>query len=170
MSPSDRMAPLTLSVTSARLLVTSRHPHPLIQFDADGDELRQVQLPNDMVPRHAVESPTETFIVSLYNKQLKQDQVVEVNNVGEVLRKFGGSRLSSLGGIPHIAVDCVGNVFVADCHYGRILLLQNRLSSCRVIVNQHQLRYNQPRRICYSEQSGHLLVRMVNGVAAFYVV
>jgi len=44
-----------------------------------------------MEPQHAVESPTGTFIVSLYNRQLTQGQVVEVNNVGEVLRKSSSS-------------------------------------------------------------------------------
>ena len=61
-SPSDTFTPYTLSVTSTRLLVvTSRHTRQLIQFDEVGDELRRVQLPDDMVPVHAVESPTGTF-------------------------------------------------------------------------------------------------------------
>ena len=86
-----------LSVTSTRLLMTSHDTHQLLQFNAHGDELRRVQLPRQMLPQHAVESPTGTFIVSLYNKQLKHDQVVEVNTGGEVLRQFSGSRLTSLG-------------------------------------------------------------------------
>ena len=72
-----------------------------------------------MYPWHAVESPTGTFIVSRYNVQLKQEQVVdqgdvvEVNTGGEVRRQFSGSRLSSLSLIEHVAIDSHGNIFVA---------------------------------------------------------
>ena len=68
-SPDDTFKPQSLSVTSTRLLVTSWSSRQLRQFDADGDELRrvQLQLPYDMLPEHAVESPTGTFIVGLYN-------------------------------------------------------------------------------------------------------
>ena len=41
----------SLSVTSTRLLVTSRHARQLRQFDTDGDELRRVQIPRHMEPR-----------------------------------------------------------------------------------------------------------------------
>jgi len=54
-SPDDTFKPKKLSVTSTRLLVTSDVTRQLIQFDAVGDELRRVQLPDDMVPDHAVE-------------------------------------------------------------------------------------------------------------------
>ena len=74
-SPSDTFRPQSLSVTSTRLLVTSPYTHQLIQFDEVGDELRRVQLPDDMTPWHAVESPTGTFIVSHDNYELDQRQV-----------------------------------------------------------------------------------------------
>ena len=83
-------------MTSTRLPLT---PRQLIV----GDKLRRVQLPRDMGPRHAVESPTGTFIVSLYNTKL--NQVVEVNTGGQVLRQFSGSRL-------HVTHDH-GNMFAA---------------------------------------------------------
>jgi len=155
-SPDDTFKPRTLSVTSTRLLVTSRDPRQLIQFDAVGDELRRVQLPDDMEPDHAVESPTGTFIVSFYNSQLKQRQVAEVNTGGEVLRQFSGSRLSPLIDTPPIAVDSHGNIFVPD-YNRRILLLDAQLSLRRVIIDEHQLNY-WALRLCYREQSGQLLV------------
>ena len=146
-------------LTSTRLLVTSLHTHQLRQFDADGDELRRVQLPDHMEPRHAVESPTGTFIVGLDNKQLEQGQVVEVNTGGEVLRQFSGSRLTSLSVTPpHVAVDSHGNIFVADADSRRILLLDDHLSLRRVIIDEHQLNYKEPRRLCYREDKGQLLV------------
>jgi len=170
-SPDDTFKPRSLSVTSTRLLVTSYSTHQLIQFDADGDELRRVQLPDDMKPYHAVESPTGTFIVSLYNT-LKQDQVVEVNTGGEVLRQFSGSRLPSLGETQHVAVDSHGNIFVADYDNRHILLLDDHLSLRRVIIDEHQLNYEQPRRLCYREDKGQLLVglRNIKAVQVFDVL
>jgi len=156
-SPDDTFKPRTLSVTSTRLLVSLWDTRQLRQFDAVGDELRRVQLPNDMVPYHAVESPTGTFIVSLNNRQLKQYQVAEVNTGGEILRQFSRSRLSPLRYIPHIAVDSHGNILVPDGD-SCILLLDAELSLRRVIIDRDQLNNNYPWRLSYREQSGQLLV------------
>jgi len=171
-SPSDTFKPWSLSVTSTRLLVTSRFTHQLIQFDEVGDELRRVQLPYDMEPRHAVESPTGTFIVSHYKGQLDQGHVSEVNTGGEVLRQFSGSHLLPLRSTPHVAVDSHGNILVADRDNRRILLLDAHLKLLRVVVDQHQLNYKQPFRLCYIEQSGQLLVGSYagGGVKVFDVV
>jgi len=161
-SPDDTFKPYTLSVTSTRLLVTSLDTEQLMQFDADGNELRRVHLPYYMDPRHAVESPTGTFIISHYNTDLMQHQVSEVNTGGEVLRQFTCSRLSSLGWPEHVAVDSHGNIFVADSDNHRILLLGAHLTLRRVI-DERQLNYKQPRRLCYREQSGQLLVGLYGG-------
>jgi len=177
-SPDDTFHPWSLSVTSTRLLVTIRDTRQLREFDSDGDELRRVQLPHDMEPLHAVESPTRTFIVGRYNEQLEQEQgvdqseVVEVNTGGEVLRQFSGSRLSSLGETTHVAIDSHGNIFVADRDNGRILLLDAHLSLRRVIIDEHQLNYKRPSRLCYREQSGQLSVGLYwgGGVAVFDVL
>jgi len=169
--PSDTFSPYTLSVTSSRLLVTSRDTKQLIQFDTVGDELRRVDLPDDMEPRHAVESPTGTFIVSRGATKLNQYQVSEVNTEGQVLRQFSGSRLLPLSGTPHVAVDSQGNIFVADTYNSRILLLNSELALRRVIVDEHQLVYDEPWRLCYTEKSGQLLVGFaLKGVAVFDVV
>jgi len=163
-SPDDTFKPYTLSVTSTRLLVTLWSTRQLRQFDAVGDELRRVQLPDDMLLYHAVESPTGTFIVSLYNRQLMQYQVAEVNTGGEVLRQFSGSSLSPLIiDTQHLAVDSHGNIFVADGFDRCILLLDAQLSLRRVIIDEHLLNYKMPRRLCYREQSGQLLIRLRGG-------
>jgi len=173
-SPDDTFKPFKLSVTSTRLLVTSFSTKQLMQFDADGNELRRVHLPDYMDPLHAVESPTGTFIVGHINTQLEQwqDQVSEVNTGGEVLRQFTGSRLSSLDVPTHVAVDSHGNIFVADSDNHRILLLDAHLTLRRVIIDEHQLNYEQPCNLCYREQSGQLLVGFWEGdsVSVFDVV
>jgi len=122
-------------------------------------------------PRHAVESPTGTFIVSRGATKLNQYQVSEVNTEGQVLRQFSGSRLLPLSGTPHVAVDSQGNIFVADTYNSRILLLNSELALRRVIVDEHQLVYDEPWRLCYTEKSGQLLVGFaLKGVAVFDVV
>jgi len=169
-SPDDTFKPWRLSVTSTRLLVTSLGAKQLMQFDANGNELRRVHLPDYMDPSHAVETPTGTIIVSYRNTQLKQGQVSEVNTGGEVLRQFTGSRLPSLGRPEHVAVDSHGNVFVADCDNRRILLLDAHLKLRRVIIDEHQLNYQRPWCLCYREQSGQLLVGYFDSVSVFDVV
>ena len=170
-SPSDRFEPYKLSVTSTRLLVTSRNTRQLIQFDAAGQELKRVQLSYYMEPQHAVESPAGTFIVGhgSYTRLFqKLCQVSEVNTEGQVLRQFS----RPLGDTRHIAVDSQGNIFVADCDSRRILLLDCHLALRRVIIDEHQLNFEEPRRLCYHEQSGRLLVTFYrsDSVAVFDVL
>jgi len=172
-TPSDTFRPFTLSVTSSRLLVTSLGTKQLMQLDEAGDEVRRVELPEYMEPEHAVESPSATFIVSHTNTELNdQRQVSEVNTEGQVLRQFSGSHPSSLFlGFTQIAVDSRRNIFVADCHNRRILLLDAQLALRRVIIDEHQLN-KQPWRLCYNEQSGQLMVGFYEGggVAVFDVL
>jgi len=166
-SPSDTFKPYALSVTSSRLLVTSRIDRQLIQFDAaGGDELRRVGLPDYMRPLHAIESRTGTFIVSNGNRQLDQYQICEVSTEGQVLHQFSSSHFWPI----RIAVDSQGNILVADYDKRRILLLDAQLALRRVIIDAHQLNYRRPERLCYLEQSGQLLVALKDTVAVFDVL
>jgi len=141
---------------SARLLVTSRDTGQLGKFDADGTELERIKLPHYMTPWHAVESPTThgTIIVSHHNAELDLHQISEVDTDARVLRQFSGP----LGLSPHVAVDSFGKVFAADYHHRYILLLDAQLKLRRVIVDEDQLNRQRPRRLCYREQTGQLLV------------
>lgn len=169
-SPSDTFRPWKLSVTSTRLLVTSHDTKQLIQFDLDGDELRRVQLPDYMEPYHAVESPNGAFVVSHRSTPLLQHQVSEVNMDGDVLRQFSSSRVSSPELPLHLAIDSRGNIFVADFQNRRILLLDGRLTLRRCIVEERQLNYKPPLRMCYLERTGQLLAALEKSVAVFDVL
>jgi len=165
--PSGRhLRPHTLSVTATRLLVTSYGNSELMRFDADGNELRHVSLPEGTAPYHAVESPSGRFIVIHSNTQLKQWQVSEVNSKGEILRQFNGS----LSWPDHIAIDSQGNVFAADTGNHRILLLDTQLVLRHVIIDERQLNNQEPRRLCYVKQSGQLLVGFNNSFMLFEVL
>ena len=164
-SPSDRFRPIALSVTSSRLLVTSYNDSQLIQFDtAGGGELRRVRLPDYMLPEHAVESPTGTFVVGHRNAQLDQYQVSEVSTEGHVLRQFSGP----LGRSRHIAVDRHGNIFVADSRRRRILLLDAQLALRRVVLDERQLGDERPSHLSYTDESGRLLVALKDGSVALF--
>ena len=163
--------PWSLSVTSTRLLVTPQNTNQLMQLDSRGNELRRVQLPDYMIPHHAVKSPTGTFIVRHYNNQLNQNQVSEVNTRGEVLRQFSDLRSSTTFRWPlHVAVDSHGNILVADNYIRRILLLNAQLKLRRVIIDEDQLNDEEPWRLCYMERTGQLLVGLKNRVAVFNVL
>ena len=166
-SPPDTFRPLTLSVTSSRLLVTSRNSNQLTQFDSFGDELRLVDLPDDMKPHHAIETTTGTFIISHENTKLKKHQVSEVNTGGQVLRQFSGSHLLPLGWAYHVAVDSQGNIFVADRDNHRISVLNSKLVLRRIIINEC---IEQPLRLCCMKQSGQLLVGGLDVLAVFNVL
>jgi len=166
-TPTDKMNPWTLSVTSAHVLVTLPDVMQLVQFDSGGNELRRIQLPSHFVPRHAIQSPAGTFIVSHNDTQLDRDLVSEVGTSGEVLRQFGGSGLPSLRWPDHLDVDSRGNVFVADTYSRRILLLDTQLKLRRVIVDERQLNSKPLRGLHYLEQTRHLLVALDDSVAVF---
>ena len=87
-----------------------------------------------------------------------------------MLRQFSRSHLLPLDITLHIAVDSQGNIFVADCGNRRILLLNSELALRRVIIDEHQLNYKWPRRLCYMESSGQLLVGFDGGAAVFDVL
>jgi len=170
-SATDMFGPTSLSASSTRLLVTSRGTKQLMQLDSLGDELRRVQLPDNMAPWHAVESPTTTFIISHSGTRLYQNQISEVNEDGQVLRQFPGSRLSPLGLTRHIAIDSHGSVLVADFRNRRILLLDAQLRFRQVIIDEHQLNNRLPWHLCYREPTGQLLVGLyTTNVSVFDVL
>jgi len=175
-NPLERLR--ALSVTATGLLVTTSGQ--LMQFDTDGDVSRRVSVSN---PTHAVESPTGILIVSqchdnlVYDEDLQQQiygkrQVSIVNTGGQLVREFSGSDKLPLVSIPHVAVHSKGNIFVADRDNRRILLLDAQLKLRRVIIDEHQLNHEQPVRLCYTEQSGQLLVGLAGraSVAVFHVL
>jgi len=163
--PSDApLRPWTLSVTWARLLVTSPETKELIQFDDEGRELCRVRLPPHILPRHAVESPAGAFILSFSDTTRDRDMVSVVNDRGEFLHRFSGSHLRWPN---HVDVDAGGTIFLADCYSGRVLLLDARLALRRVIVDERQLNYKSLRGLCYVRETGHLLVALDDSIAVF---
>lgn len=151
----DLQSPRSLSVTSRRLLVTSCHNNMLLLYDPDGIELTRVVVPGARKELlHAVETTHGTFMVS-HAKPLSQ--VSEVDAGSHVIRVYSGRR--QLGSPYYLALDSDGRVLVAD--YGRrcVLLLSSRLELERVLLDaEHHRLVERPRRLCYVEQTGQLVV------------
>ena len=163
--------PWTVSVRSGRLLMTPADSGRLIQFSAEGAELRQVPLPDDMKPIQSVESPAGTFVVSHRDAaEMDRGQVSEVDGDGVVLCRFGGSRLPSYSWPEHLEVDSRGNILVSDTYGCRVLLLDARLMLRRVIVDEDQLNHKAVRGLCFVERAGLLLVGLDQRVALFHLL
>jgi len=73
--------------------------------------------------------------------------------------------------ILYFADNFVRDLLLADGDNHHILLLDNHLSLRRVI-DEHQLNYKRPRRLCYREDKGQLLVGLYpsRAVAVFDVL
>jgi len=164
------LSPRTLSVTASRLVVTLITQ--LMVFDSDGNELRCVSLPDYIAPLHAMEVPTGILVVSHINTKVNQHQVSIVYTGGQLVRPFTGLAQPPLDSTPHMAVDSLwGNIILADRGNRRIVLLSDKLELLKVIIDERQLNYEQPVRLCYLEQSGQLLVGLAHraSVAVFCV-
>jgi len=125
-----------------------------------GVELRRVNVSGIT---HAVESPTGLLIVSQFYKG--KNLVRKVNTAGQVINCS-----PALKSIPDMAVNSKGNVLVAYPER-QILLCGPELRQWHAIVDENQLSYEQPMRLCYIEQSGQLLVGLKNrgSIAVFNV-
>jgi len=152
--------PYTLSMTSGRLLVTSCENRQLLMYNTrDGMRLvLSIQLPREIVPRHAVESNRDTILFSHTGAVERSGlhRVVEVDVEGRVLREFSDTRRRHLDVPRHLAVSGDGHVLVADCYNRRILLLDPQLRPVRVLVERNEGVL--PWRLCYRETDGRLLI------------
>ena len=163
----DTVRPWTLSVRSARLLVTSVEKKQLVLFTPGGDELRHVQLPLHLMLRHGVETPTGTFVISYCDGELSRNEIAEINNDGEILRRFRRFSPQSVFWPDHLMVSCGGKILVADAYNSCVLLMDSKLVLRRVIIDEHQLKYKPLRGLCYVEQTGQLLVALNDTVAVY---
>ena len=147
--------PYSLSVTSRRLLATSRNDELFI-YGEDGAELKRIVPSGDAmeVLRHAVETLHGTIIVS----HLKpHPQVSEIDQDAKVIRTYGGKL--ELSDPRYLLTDSDGRVFVADYYNDRILLLDGRLKLERVMLDaeRHAL-VKRPWRLDFIERIGQLIV------------
>jgi len=165
--------PVGLSVNSEHnLLVVSRDERKLQIFTTHGTLLHDIQLQADIEgPRHAVQLPTDQFLVSHFSSL---HRVCLVGADGAVVRSYGGqagSQLTQMNGPVGLSVDREGRVLVADRHNNRLLVIDQSLSSAhqmsvRVdggLKGPYNLWYDQSRRRLYiSEWDGGRVIVIDN--------
>jgi len=155
--------PLCLSVTDAHslLVVTCREVGRIKEFGSDGDLLREICLPRDVVsPLHAVQLSGDEFVVCHGDDGDPVHRVCLIDSAGQVVRSFGsrrGSGARCLDGPSHLAVDRNGFVFVADLNNDRVLLLSPSLTYIREVLSSDQLK-GAPIRLHFDAERSRLYV------------
>ena len=130
-----------LSVTDAHsLLVTCGEARMVKEFSTDGKLLRQIELPQNVIPWHTIQLSSGEFLVC-YDTTDDDDPVgsscvyIRDSN-GHVVKSYGGPR-----DVPvHLAVDRNGFVFVADMVNCRVLLLSPSLDYVSEVALRQRLK------------------------------
>ena len=157
--------PYTLSTRSGRLLVTSCETRQLLVYNTRDKQQQQlhsiksIQLPRDIVPRHAVETDRNTIVFCHTgpDRRTGLHRVVEIDADATVVRQFGAVDREHLNVPRHLAtVSGDGHLLVADCYNRRILLLDDQLRLVRVLVQRDDGVL--PSRLCHSSHDGRLLI------------
>ena len=153
--------PYGLSVNANHnILVTCREARKLKELTSQGDLVREVLLPEEMVhPIHAV--GCRRFIVCHGDKSDPINRVCSVNSAGKVMSSYGGPPGSGVGQLScpqRVFVDDEGYVFVANRGNRTIYLLSWMLSDIRELVPGRSFnRTSGPWRFCLDTRKDRLL-------------
>ena len=135
-----------LSVTDTHsVLVTCKEVRKIKEFSTDGELLRQIQLPQDVVsPCHTIQLSSGEFIVCHGDNDDPVHRVCLIGSDGHVIMSYGrplGSGAQQMDVPAHLAVDRNGFVFVADAGNDRVLLLSPALTFVREVLSREQLKW-----------------------------
>lgn len=150
--------PYGLSVTSQRLLVTSLDDKLVLYRGQDATELAQISPVGLGMLQHAVETARGTFVVA----HLKpRPGVSEVNDAGQVVREYGGSRSGERFVMPrHLVLDPDRKTLIADWSAHRVVMLKGRRLEMEKVVLQadRQQLVSHPLRVSFDQEAGRLHV------------
>jgi len=150
------LSPYSLSIRNDRVLITPLNSRLLLIFNTEQKLKKKIALPARMEPRHAVETDHNTVVVCLWGRRdgAKVFKLAEFDDTGKQLRMFLAT--DALNDLPHAFVDTSsGKVLVVDSWNSNVILLSNNLELERVLVNHLD---NNPYRIFYEQQTGHLFI------------
>jgi len=138
--------PLLLSLTDKHsVLVTCRKVHKIKEFSTDGQLLREVILPPDVLsPTHTVQLSSGEFIVCHGDLSDPLHRVCLTGTDGHVVKSYGGragDTRQQMNVPVHVAVDGNEFVFVADRNNSRVFLLSPTLTYVREVVLREQLQW-----------------------------
>jgi len=160
--------PAHLSVTAEHsVLVTCSVVRKIKEFTADGELIRELQLPESVTsPEHTIRLSSGQFIVCHGGFGDPIHRVCLIGRDGQVVRLYGepkGSGSQQMDSPTHLAVDRKGYVFVADLQNCRVLLLSPSLAYIREIVSRDQLKGGYPVRLCLDPDTSLLYVAVSDG-------
>jgi len=150
------MSPYSLSIRKDRILVIPLHSQMLLIFGTEQRLKRKIVLPGRMEPRHAVETEHRTVIVCHWGRRIdgsKVFQIGEFDGTGQNLKVF--SATDDLNDFAHMRLDPDGRLLVVDSWKSCVLLLNKNLQLERILVQNLD---NNPYRLFYAEQTGHLFI------------
>ena len=143
--------PSGLSVNAAcNVVVTCRFVRKIKEFSPDGDLLKEIALPVDVInPFYTIQTRSGHFIVCHGDSDDQVHRVCISLDGHQTDLTHGGQRGSDTGqySVPrHLAVDDNEFVFVADLDNRRVTLLSPTLEYVRQVVLPDQLNWR-PRRL-----------------------
>jgi len=154
--------PVGLSVNAAHnVLVTCRFVRKVNVFSTHGDLLRELMVPSDVNPWHAIQTRSGQLIVCHGWVGDPVHRVCMMSDDGRrIVHSHGGQRGSDTGqyDVPlHLVVDDNECVFVADRYNRRVTLLSPTLEYVRQVVSRDQLKWL-PVRLCLDTERRVLYV------------
>jgi len=137
--------PRGLSVNAAHnVLVTCPRVRKIKEFSSQGDLLRELTLPDDVInPQHAIQTRSGQFIVCHGSLGNPVHRVCMISADGHIVHSHGGQQGSNTDQYDeprHLAVGDNEFVFVADHYNGRVTLLSPTLEYVRQVVSRDQLK------------------------------
>jgi len=156
----DKPSGLSLSLTYS-VLVTCPDVPKIKEFTTDGQLVREVVMPDDVVsPWHSVQLSSGEFVVCHGDRDDPLHRVCLVSTEGHVVKSFGGPKGSSSKEMNcplRLAVDENEFVYVVDMNNRRVLLLSPSLTFVRQVVSRDQLT-GDARRVHVDVNRQHLYV------------
>jgi hypothetical protein len=179
-----RDQPLSISVHDGRILLTSKFSSKLFFHDGnDGSLIREFSLPNDIIPRHAVEADDgSVYVCHVASRGRKtNDGVSKFDKSGNKLATFGGQRGSDSNQFDrpnYLALKPDGGVIVADFENRRVVEVNSELTEGQVVISRQNLESRQggddgnpsgrPWRLAVDEGDKALYVGIASGVIQVY--
>ena len=149
-APED-INPLSLSVTSRQVLVTSYDGDVLSLYSGEGRLVSRITLPRLSKARHAVRTSNGTFVVC---RTLPWHDVIEVDLSGHVIRV----NKAELNWPRRLALCGNGDVMVVDSGSSRVMLLTDQLTLKRILLSGEEEGLKNPWRLSYTPDTGQLVV------------
>jgi len=146
------------------VLISSIDLASIIIYGPDDLHLRTVRLRSTMTDiKHVIESPSSGNFLLVGSWNDRGNILCEVSSAGECIRSYDDNFGIFSISPEHLATDGQGNIYVADWTSCGVLVHDITLDLRRVIKTNDRIYHdNGPWRVCYSQDTQQLFVRLDN--------